>query len=183
MRKPPPTRPRVRASLVVLYRRCIDVLSVFALFLVQANHIREGQAMEAKKKRLTLDLDPAFQRRLKVISAIKGVSMRRYCQITIDRELTKGDANEGTRLLYGKPDHESFAEPRQEIFGGKPLPGSSADLIKEARQLKDAENEGWTLTSSSLSMLATQSSGLSKRRTLTKPRQSSNHGLLKAYLA
>ena len=32
--------------------------------------------MEAKKKRLTLDLDPAFQRRLKVIAALKGVSMR-----------------------------------------------------------------------------------------------------------
>ena len=28
--------------------------------------------METKKKRLTLDLDPAFQRRLKAISALKG---------------------------------------------------------------------------------------------------------------
>ena len=32
--------------------------------------------MEAKKKkRLTLDLDPTFQRRLKAIAALKGVSM------------------------------------------------------------------------------------------------------------
>ena len=52
----------------------------------------ERQAMEVKKKRLTLDLDPAFQRRLKVIAALKGVSMRRYCQTAIDRELTKDEA-------------------------------------------------------------------------------------------
>ena len=32
---------------------------------------------------------------------------------------------------------------RQEIFGGKPLPGSSADLIREAREIRDAETEGW----------------------------------------
>ena len=49
--------------------------------------------MVAKKKRLTLDLDPDFQRRLKVIAAHKGISMRRYCQTAIDRELTKDEAN------------------------------------------------------------------------------------------
>ena len=54
--------------------------------------------MEAKKKRLTLDLDPAFQRRLKVIAALKGVSMRRYCQTAIDRELTKDEADGGALL-------------------------------------------------------------------------------------
>ena len=40
--------------------------------------------MKAKKKRLTLDLDPAFQRRLKVMAAIKGVSMGGYCQTAIE---------------------------------------------------------------------------------------------------
>ena len=99
--------------------------------------------MEAKKKRLTLDLDPAFQRRLKVMAAIKGVSMRGYCQTAIDRELTKDEANGGASLLSVKPDHESFAELRQEMFGGKPLPGSSVDLIREAREIRDAEIENW----------------------------------------
>ena len=46
--------------------------------------------METKKKRLTLDLVPTFQRRLKAIAALKGVSMRGYCQAAIDRELTNG---------------------------------------------------------------------------------------------
>ena len=107
--------------------------------------------METKKKRLTLDLDPTFQRRLKAIAALKGVSMRGYCQAAIDRELTRDEANGMAGLLSDKPDHEVFAELRQEvfaelrqeIFGGKPLPGSSADLIREAREIRDAETEGW----------------------------------------
>ena len=99
--------------------------------------------MEAKKKRLTLDLDPAFQRRLKGIAALRGVSMRAYCQAAIDRELTKDEANGLGGLLSDKPDHELFAELRQEVFRGEPLPGSSAYLIWEAREIRDAENEGW----------------------------------------
>ena len=99
--------------------------------------------MEIKKKRLTLDLDPAFQRRLKAISALKGVSMRRYCQAAIDRELTRDEANGLGGLLYDKPDHELFAELQKEIFGDKTLPGNSADLIREAREIRDAEMERW----------------------------------------
>ena len=99
--------------------------------------------MDAKKKRLTLDLDPVFQRRLKAIAALKGVTMRRYCQDAIGRELTRDEANGMGGLLSDKPDHERFAELRQEIFGGKRLPGSSADLIREAREIRDAEIERW----------------------------------------
>ncbi len=99
--------------------------------------------METKKKRLTLDLEPTFQRRLKAISALKGVSMRGYCQAAIDRELKRDEANGMAGLLSDKPDHELFAELRQEIFGGKPLPGSSADLIREAREIRDSETAGW----------------------------------------
>ena len=99
--------------------------------------------METKKKRLTLDLDPAFQRRLKAISALKGVSMRGYCQAAIDRELTRDEANGLGGLLAYKPDHELFAELQKEIFGDRTLPGNSADLIREAREIRDAETDGW----------------------------------------
>ena len=99
--------------------------------------------MESKRKRLTLDLEPAFQRRLKAIAALKGISMRRYCQDAIDRELTKDEANGMGGLLSDRPDHEVFADLRQEIFGGKPLLGNSVDLIREARELRDGEAEGW----------------------------------------
>ena len=99
--------------------------------------------METKRKRLTLDLAPTFQRRLKAIAALKGVSMRRYCQDAIDQELIKNEANGMSGLLPDKPDHELFAELRQDILGGKPIPGSSVELIREAREIRDAEIEGW----------------------------------------
>ncbi len=99
--------------------------------------------MEPKRKRLTLDLDPTFQRRLKGIAALKGVSMRAYCQAAIDRELTRDEANGLAGLLSERPDHELFAELRQEIFAAKPLSGSSADFIREAREIRDTEAEGW----------------------------------------
>ena len=98
--------------------------------------------MEVKRKRLTLDLDPTFQRRLKGIAALKGVSMRAYCQAAIDRELTKDEAIGLEGLLSETPDHELFAELRREVSGGDPLPGSSVDLIREAREIRDAETEG-----------------------------------------
>ena len=47
--------------------------------------------MESKKKRLTLDLDPSVQRRLKAAAAIKGMSMRQYCLAAITRELVKDE--------------------------------------------------------------------------------------------
>ena len=99
--------------------------------------------METRRKRLTLDLNPTFQRRQKAIAALKGVSMRGYCQAPIDRELTKDEANGLGGLLSDKPDHELFAELRQEIFGGKPLPENSANLIWEASEIRDAEIERW----------------------------------------
>lgn len=97
--------------------------------------------MEAKRKRLTLDLEPAFQRRLKAVSALKGMSMRGYCQAAIDRELSKDESE----VLFGEGfDRQSFervVERRQELFGGRPLPGDSVDLIREAREIRDAETE------------------------------------------
>ena len=99
--------------------------------------------METKRKRLTLDLDPTFQRRLKAIAALKGVSMRRYCQDAVDQELTRDEARGLRGLLTEQPNHERFAEIRREIFGDNPLSGSSADLIREAREIRDADSDAW----------------------------------------
>ena len=100
--------------------------------------------MEAKKKkRLTLDLDPAFQRRLKVIAALKGVSMRGYCQTAIDRELTKDEAESITGQGFDRQSFERVVARRDELFGGRPLPGDSVDLIREAREIRDVEIEAW----------------------------------------
>ena len=57
--------------------------------------------MEAKKKRLTLDLDPMVQRRLKAVAAMKGISMRQYCLTAIGRELSKDEVQGVMDLPFG----------------------------------------------------------------------------------
>ena len=95
--------------------------------------------IEPKKKRLTPDLDPPVQRRLKAVAALKGISMRRYCQTAIDKELAKDEANGVLGQPSGPFDTKGLIALRKEIFGNKVLPGSSVDLIKEVRGLKDAQ--------------------------------------------
>lgn len=99
--------------------------------------------MQAKKKRLTLDLDPAFQRRLKVTAALKGVSMRRYCQTAIDRELTRDEAESESKTGFDRQSFERVVARREEVFGGRPLPGDSVDLIREAREIREGEVTNW----------------------------------------
>ena len=90
--------------------------------------------MQAKKKRLTLDLDPPVQRRLKAVAALKGISMRQYCVTAIDKELAIDEANGIPSLPSSRSDSERFAELRERYFGDKVLPGSGADFIREARE-------------------------------------------------
>lgn len=60
--------------------------------------------MQAKKKRLTLDMDPAFQRRLKATAALKGISMRRYCLTAIEGELAKDEIDREDSQISGRLD-------------------------------------------------------------------------------
>ena len=94
--------------------------------------------MELKKKRLTLDLDLAIQRRLKVIAAIKGISMRQYCQTAIDKELARDEAQAMESLPFGREALDRLESLRAEIFGAKVLPGDSTELIREAREARGA---------------------------------------------
>ena len=99
--------------------------------------------MVVKKKRLTLDLDPTFQRRLKSIAALKGISMRGYCQAAIDREMTKDEAESKAGQGFDRQSFERLVARREKLFGGVPLTGDSVDLIREAREIRDAEVEAW----------------------------------------
>ena len=93
--------------------------------------------MEAKKKRLTLDLDPPVQRRLKVVAALKGISMRQYCLTAIDKELALDETNRVPNLPFGREAIERFAALQEESFGGKILPGDGAEFIREARESRN----------------------------------------------
>ena len=88
--------------------------------------------MDVKKKRLTLDIDPELQSRLKAVAALKGVSMRRYCQDAIESKLAKDvEAGEGARPSSGI---ERMLALKDEIFQGRKLPGDSVEFIREARE-------------------------------------------------
>ena len=89
--------------------------------------------MATAKKRLTLDLDMPIQRRLKVIAALKGVSMRRYCQAAIDKELARDEAQGLADLPFGYEALNRLADLQREIFQGETVSGDSAELIREAR--------------------------------------------------
>jgi predicted HicB family RNase H-like nuclease len=51
----------------------------------------------AAKKRITLEVDAEFQRRLKITTASKGISIREYCERAIGKELDKDEAMEPKR--------------------------------------------------------------------------------------
>jgi hypothetical protein len=89
--------------------------------------------VEAKKKRLTLDLDPPLQRRLEVIAALKGISMRKYCQAAIEKELAKDEAISTMALPFGDEAVDRLASMQAEVSQGRVLPGDSADFIRQAR--------------------------------------------------
>jgi hypothetical protein len=88
--------------------------------------------MNTQKKRLTLDLDPALQRRLKAVTALKGISMRQYCQAAIEKELTKDEAQGLMALPFGQEALDRLEALQAKIFHGRTLLGDSAGLIREA---------------------------------------------------
>ena len=93
--------------------------------------------MEVNKKRLTLDLDAALQRRLKAVAALKGVSMRKYCQEAISKELARDEVQGVENLPFGPEAINRFVALQDEIFGEQKLSGDSADLIQEARASRE----------------------------------------------
>ncbi len=89
--------------------------------------------MDANRKRLILDLDPLVQRRLKVMAATKGMSMRQYCLTAIERKWAQDEGGQVTLLPFGHEALDRLDIFRQEIFGDTILPGASVEFMQEAR--------------------------------------------------
>ena len=98
--------------------------------------------MAAKKKRLTLDLEPSFHRRLKAVAALQGVTMRQYCIAAIERELAQDESRLIAGSASGRSDAARFEELQQKYFGDRTLSGNAAELVREARAERDAQLEG-----------------------------------------
>ncbi len=90
--------------------------------------------MTVEKKRLTLDLDAPIQRRLKAVAALKGVSMRLYCQTAIERELAKDEAD---GLLSGRFSFAKLEASRDEILGDRVFQGDSVEFIRQSRESRN----------------------------------------------
>ena len=96
--------------------------------------------MNAKKKRLTLELTPEERERLKTTAARKGVSMGQYCRAAIGEALAKDDPEGET---FRRFDIEGLIALRKQTFGDRVLPGSSVDLIREAREERSRQMDNW----------------------------------------
>lgn len=92
-----------------------------------------------EKKRLTLDLDAPLQRRLKAVAALKGVSMRHYCQSAIEKQLAQEDSSGGSRDGRKRVTADDLRALHKRLFGDRVLPGSSVELLQEARDIRDEE--------------------------------------------
>ena len=97
--------------------------------------------MATAKKRLTLDIDPALQRRLKSAAALKGVSMRQFCESALENALGQNQPNKDAERERQSQAMEDMFALSDKIFGGKKVPGNSADIIREERDLRAEEIE------------------------------------------
>ena len=90
--------------------------------------------MATARKRLTLDIDEGLQRRLKAAAALKGVSMRKFCETALEKGLNHTDA-QLDREARRRSVEELFEQSRR-ITGGRKFPGNSADIIREEREIR-----------------------------------------------
>ena len=95
--------------------------------------------MVENKKRLTLDLEAPLQRRLKAVAALKGVSMRQYCQSAIEKQLAQEEPNGVPNSRSRDEVFENLIAFRKKIFGDRIFPGNSVDIIREEREKRDEE--------------------------------------------
>ena len=95
--------------------------------------------MSENKKRLTLDLDAPLQRRLKAVAALKGVSMRQYCQSAIEKQLSEEQSNGGSMGTRKNVTVEDLRALHKRLYGDKVFPGNSVDIIREEREKRDEQ--------------------------------------------
>ena len=92
--------------------------------------------MATTRKRLTLDIDESLQRRLKAAAALKGISMREFCESAFKDAVAQDEAQEDEEREARLQSFNDFVARNREITGGRKFPGNSADIIREERELR-----------------------------------------------
>ena len=93
---------------------------------------------------LTLNLDPELLRRLELAASRKGISVERYCIRAIEKELAREEAKLSTDSSDTRLTAQELIARRKEAFGDRIFPGDSADLIREAREIRNAQMDEWS---------------------------------------
>ena len=95
--------------------------------------------MVENRKRLTIDLEAPLQRRLKAVAALKGVSMRQYCQSAIEKQLAQEESNGGSMVTRKRVTVDDLRALHKRLYGDKVFPGNSVDIIREEREKRDEQ--------------------------------------------
>ena len=98
---------------------------------------------QRKTTRFTLDLDPVLQSRLKVMAARKGMSMRQYCLQALEREMQQEEKEPVPVLPFGAESIARLNALRDRVFQGRTVAVDSVDLLREAREDRDRQIDGW----------------------------------------
>ena len=96
--------------------------------------------MRETRKRFTMDLEVSFQRRLKVIAALKGVTMREYCLGAVERQLEVDESTDVPALPFGKEALDRLESLRADVSGDVVLPDDSADFLRQTREEKGLDS-------------------------------------------
>ena len=78
--------------------------------------------MDAKKTRITLELTPWLERRLKAAADTRGMTMSQYCVEAIDNELARDEAEDFPKHGFKPGAIDRMVALRKEIFGARNCP-------------------------------------------------------------
>ena len=97
--------------------------------------------MEGMELKITLDLEPDLQRRVKKVAKLRGVTVNQYCYAAIFRMLLSDEKkmNVSSAPQITVEDLKALHKKR---FGDRILPGNSVDDIREAREERTHQLEG-----------------------------------------
>ena len=90
-----------------------------------------------------MGVDAETKRRLKAAASAKGVSVSVYCRAAIDKELAleEGDTGAGQRPPGSAA--ARFEATRRKYGSAKPTTKTAVDYIREGREIRDREMDGW----------------------------------------
>ena len=98
---------------------------------------------ESKHTEITLTVPVEICERLKVVSARKGMPVEEYCELAVTVELVNDEEKSSAKPSNQRLTPLELKARRKARFGDYVFPGEAADLIREARAIRDAQMEKW----------------------------------------